>query len=77
MIEDPVLRLIARLPHAESDAVRSERVRARCHEALARRRRRESSRPTPPSRFWPFVAALGCVYVAEVIRQALRLYGIP
>jgi hypothetical protein len=76
MIEDPLLRRIARLPAAESDRGRAGRVRERCHAALARQRRQEEVQPARSSAFWPLVAALGGVYITETIRQALLLYGI-
>ena len=76
MTDDPLLRLIARLPDAESDSSRAGLVRARCHAALARQRRREEVQPARSPAFWPLVAALGGVYVTETIRQALLLFGI-
>jgi hypothetical protein len=76
MIEDPFLRLIARLPVAESDRDRARRVGERCHAALARQRRQADVQPARSSAFWRLVAALGGVYITETIRQALLLYGI-
>jgi hypothetical protein len=74
MNRDPLVELLARLPQADSDAVRSERVRARCGAALARRRERRRATTAPG--VWQILAGLGCVYVAEVIRQAVLLYGL-
>ena len=77
MTEDTLLRLIARLPDADSDSLRAEHVRARCHAALARQRRQqEELRSTRASGLWPLAAVLGGVYITETIRQALLLYGI-
>ena len=76
MIEDPLFRLIARLPDAEPDRDRAGRVHERCRAALARQRRQEEVHPARSSAFWPLVAALGGVYITETIRQALLLFGI-
>jgi hypothetical protein len=77
MTEDSLLRLIARLPGADSDSLRAERVRARCHAALARQRRQqEELRSARASGLWPLAAALGGVYITEMIRQTLLFYGI-
>ena len=74
MNRDPLVELVARLPQADSDPVRAERVRARCGAALARRR--EKTRSTAAPGPWQLLAGLGCVYVAELIRQAVLLYGL-
>ncbi len=76
MTDDPLLQLIARLPQAESDTARAERVRVRCRTALVRERQRAEARATSASGLWPAVAILGCAYATEAIRQALRLYGL-
>ncbi len=34
-MNDPMLGMLSELPHAEPDRVRADRVRARCHDALA------------------------------------------
>ena len=89
---DPLLRMLERLPRAEPDVTRAERVRARCHAALARRHppSRTGARwgaagdsghqPKPRSiapRLWePALAGLCLVYLTEVVRHALHLYGI-
>ena len=81
--DDPngsILRVLSRLPAAAPDASRSERVRARCHAVLARRRRREArSRVGAPLALRPIETALVggfCVcYVAAVILEALWAQG--
>lgn len=74
---DPLLRILADLPDAEPDAVRADRLRARCHATLARRVPRTSTPPASLPRFpVRVVAGLGGLYFSEVIHQALRLYGI-
>lgn len=91
-MNDPLLRGLERLPRAEPDATRAERVRVRCHAALARQHppSRAGARygaaggsvrhPKPPSitpRLWePALAGFCLVYLTQVIRQALHLYGI-
>jgi len=42
--DDLVLRALARMTPAAPDAIHSASVRAQCHAALARRRRRNESR---------------------------------
>ena len=77
---ETVLRILSRLPMATPDASRSERVRARCHTAFARRQRRamragNRARPAPRA----LELALGgfCIcYVSAVILEALWARGI-
>ena len=74
---DPLLRMLADLPQAEPDRARAARVRTRCHAALARHRPPRAHGPNGALRpSEALVAALGGVYLAETIRQVLRLYGI-
>jgi hypothetical protein len=78
-MKDSLLRQLANLPAAEPDARRTERIRVRCHARLAQRPRsvRPVRRPRGLARVWrPLAAGLGGVYLTEVIRQVLRLYGI-
>ena len=74
---DPILRLIERLPRAEPDAARAARVRARCRQALDRRK---SSREVQQARSFGFreyaISGLCLAYLTAVIRETLRLYGI-
>ena len=73
---DPIFRMLTERPPAEPDRLRADRVRARCHDALGRARRRQAARRSP-GRFWePLVAGLGGVYFVESIRQALFWYGV-
>jgi hypothetical protein len=78
-VTDPLLRKLAGLPVAEPDRARAARVRTRCQAHLARTSR-QVHRPTQrgrAGRIWPpVVAGLGGLYLAEVIRQALQLYGV-
>jgi len=77
----PMLRILARLPAAAPDALRSERVRARCHAVLARRQPREARsgngvglarRVIEPA----LVGGFCLCYVSAVILDALRSQGI-
>jgi hypothetical protein len=75
-MSDPMLRMLSELPHAEPDPVRADRVRARCHDALARARRRQPAGHAPV-RFWePIVVGLGGIYLTESIREALYMFGV-
>jgi hypothetical protein len=76
---DPVLRGLAGLRTPVPNGVRAERVRSRCRKVLDTRRRRRES-PTHRS---PVARAvdLGClvvlgVYLAEAVREAVRLGGL-
>ena len=73
-MNDPLLSMIANLPTATSDRRLADRIRLRCHAALAR----QQSRPTRSrTRLWdPALAGLGVAYLTEAIRLALRLYGL-
>lgn len=58
------------LPGADADRARAERIRNRCHRALARRQ---------PVARWPWgpavASALGAMYLVEIVRRALGLFG--
>lgn len=73
---DSSFQLLADLPHATPDPRRSDRVRSRCHNVLARHRRRSDERRTVHRMWEPLVAGLGGLYFAEVIREALQLSGL-
>lgn len=75
-MNDPMLGMLSELPHAEPDRVRADRVRARCHDALARERRRQAARRTPVRLWEPIVVGLGSVYLTESIREALYMFGV-
>ncbi len=73
---DPLLELLEGLPSGRLDESRAARIRTRCHAALVRERRR-SVGPPPVVRRWPLmVVGLGGLYLTEVARQVLSMYGI-
>jgi hypothetical protein len=80
-MSDPLTRL-ADLATAAPDPVRAERTRGRCRARLARQGPGASA-PRPGATgisvpIWqPLVVVLGVGYMAEVIREALRVYGLP
>lgn len=55
---DPLMRLVADLPHAESDGARARRVRARCRKAIATRHERTSRARARTARSGVVTAAL-------------------
>jgi hypothetical protein len=74
--------LLASLPDYEPDRQCSDRIRGRCHAALAARRREmEAPRVRAEARSWrvvfesAVVVALGAGYLTEVARHALAIYG--
>ena len=74
---DPLMRLLANLPAGEPSAVRAANTRQRCRARLTRQR----PRATPPDRrmrgvLQPLIAALGATYLADVLVEAARLYGV-
>jgi hypothetical protein len=84
---DPLLQLLDRLPSGRLDPSRGDRIRGRCHAALALGRRRaereggrERRRVIDPARTigrWPpIVIGLGGLYLGAVLQQVLALYGI-
>jgi hypothetical protein len=78
---DPLLELLERLPSGRLDASRANRIRTRCHAALVHERRRARARaissPRPPVHRWPLIAvALGGMYLTELARQVLSMYGL-
>ena len=79
--EDPIVALGC-LPAHEPDRRSSERVRARCQAALARRKRRLERAEDPTAWRWrralePALAAgVSVPFLLEVMRRALELYGL-
>ena len=72
--EDPVLRMLAELPPPTQRTDRADRVRRRCHEAFATRRRHERRRRSTAT----FAVDSACflvlaVYLGGVVTEALRL----
>ena len=74
---DPLLRLLDDLPSASLDPVRADRIRVRCHAALALGRRGAKREGGRAARRWPsIVLGLGGLYLTEVVHQVLALYGL-
>ena len=74
---DPMLRALRRLPDAAPDEAREARVRARCHAALERARRRRE-RPARGSTALQIVEAalvggLCLLYLSAVLHEVGRL----
>jgi hypothetical protein len=76
------MRLLAELPPAEPNPG-AERIRLRCRAQLARHarhasatRRRSAPHDRPVHVWQPLIAVLGIAYLAEVIVQAIRVYGL-
>lgn len=72
--QDPVLRMLAELQPPAQRTDRVDRIRTRCHEAIARRRRKESRRRSAAG----FGVDAACflvlgVYLSEVVSEAIRL----
>jgi len=80
--DDAVARELARLAAHDVGAARGNRIRARCHAALARRRRAPRLAWLLGSSFVERVlepalaGAVAIVFLTEVIRRALSLYGL-
>lgn len=83
MIDDDELAvaiMLANLPQPDSDALRSERVRARCHKILERKRAttpRDERRPVRLQHVFEFVVVGGfcIVYLSAVTALALQTRG--
>lgn len=73
---------LSELPIAEPGAARSELIRKRCQAQLARHAHRTQIRSTPTARermtsVWQsLLAVIGLVYLAQVIRFALDIFGL-
>ena len=80
--EDPILRALAGVPIREPDRRRAERIRTRCNAALGRHtwaERLTAIVGIPLNQRFvesALAAAVSGVYLAEVLRRALRLYGM-
>ena len=80
-MSEPLIRRLGELPAAEPDITRTEHIRRRCHAHLARHKRRSLVSSTPAGgRMAPvwqsLIAVLGIVYLTQVIRFALEVYGL-
>lgn len=75
--DEPVIRLLSRLPMAAPDGTRAERTRTRCH-AVARRhvrsaqRRRDVRRVLEPV----IVGGFSLIYLTAVAIDVLRWHGV-
>jgi len=69
--DDPLLRMIARLPPPAPDVARSERVVVRCHAAMRRRERWQRQRRSVARRIVEpaVVGAFALAYLAAVVRD--------
>ena len=79
---DAVARELEGLATHDVGAARAERIRARCHAALAQQRRAPRLSAFLGSAFVErvlepaLVGAVAMVFLAEVIERALSLYGL-
>ena len=78
---DPCPRTIAGLTTYEPDRGCADRIRERCHARIARRKRTEAV-PSPAAIRYcrrilepSFVVVVCAVFLCEVLRRALFLYG--
>ena len=77
---DPLMQRLARLSSAAPDIARADRVRSRCHAALARRRAIGAT-DVSPGRLagraveLTLVAGFCLTYLAVVIRHAWQIVG--
>ena len=81
MRSDLYLRALAGLKAYEPDRRCADRVRTRCHERIAGRKRAADLPARDAARFGqrilePALVVLACaVFLSEVLRRALSLYG--
>ena len=75
-------RMLAGLPAYEPERQCSDRIRGRCHAVLlAKRKRAEAGSIPEEARSWRHVfefaavAVVCAVYLSEVVRRAMALYG--
>jgi len=79
--DDPFLRTIANLTTYEPNRRRADRIRARCHVRIAKRKRAEPLSFLDANRYsrrvleTSVVVIVCAVYLGEVLRRALSLYG--
>jgi hypothetical protein len=78
---DPYLQAVAAMTNYEPDMLCAERIRERCHARFGRRKR-EGITFRATSRYFrrflePSLVAVSCaVFLCEVLRRALQLYGL-
>jgi len=74
-VNDPVLRMLRRLPALTPDESRAARVRARCHATLAREQARLEVPPVGVPRLLEHaLAGLSVAYLGAVAREMWRMF---
>lgn len=75
---EPAWTLPGEFPLHEPPAECRERIRARCYTVLRARQRQPSARSVLTRRLAFDLAAAGCsaVFLAEIVRRALAVYGL-
>ena len=79
--DDPYLRTITNLTSYEPDRRCADRIRAHCHVRIAKRRRAQSQSFLDANLYrrrileTSVVVIVCAVYLCEVLRRALSLYG--
>jgi hypothetical protein len=75
-MNDALIDLVAQLPGATVGPARARRTQARCHRVLERRAHRNVVAQPRAWQGWSrALVGLGMAYLAEAVRQALRVYG--
>ena len=76
-MSDPLMQVLARLPAAELERDRAERIRSDCRERLLRPARRASASRGSFVEVWqPLIATLGAAYLIGAIAEAFRIYRL-
>ena len=76
-MNDPLIDLVAQLPHATVDPDRARRTQARCHRILARHApRHRVDRPLRWPSWSPALIGLAALYLADAVWQAVQAYGV-
>ena len=67
--------MIENLPRLAPDSVRADRLRARCHDRLARQRHRQQPAPPKQARKWEpaIVGGLCLIYFSAVVLTAVQV----
>ena len=77
-MSDPLMHTLAKLPTAEPEAARAERIKIKCRARLARQAPRAVEPRMKSAYVWqPLIAVTAVAYLVGAVVEAVRVYRLP